>query len=107
VAQLRSLPERSEENMKKRERNRALGVGSRIVVNEKAPGGYVARLGTVREIVLSSRYGIKFDNQKELTVYLDAECLDPAPRANHIVRPPPEPHRAKPGTNDLSRLAHL
>ena len=67
-------------NMKKRERNREFGVGARVVVNKKAPGGYVARLGTVLEIVLGSRYGIRFDNQHEPTVYLDSECLDPAPQ---------------------------
>jgi hypothetical protein len=61
--------------MKKRERNRAFGVGSRIVVNEKAPGGYVGRLGTVLEIVLGSRYGVRFDNSKESIVYLDSACL--------------------------------
>ena len=66
--------------MKKRERNREFGVGARVVVNEKAPGGYVARLGTVLEIVLGSRYGVTFDNQKGLTVYLDSECLDPIPQ---------------------------
>jgi hypothetical protein len=48
-----------------------------VVVNEKAPGD-VARLGTVLEIVLGSRYGVTFDNQKELTVYLDSECLERA-----------------------------
>ena len=57
--------------------HREFGVGARVVVNDKAPGGYVARLGTVREIVLDSRYGVTFDNQKGLTVYLDSECLDP------------------------------
>ena len=93
--------------MKKKETNQEFDIGARVIVNEKAPGGYFAQLGTVLEIVLGSRYGIKFDNQKEPTVYLDAECLDPAPRANHIVRPPPESHRTKPGTNDLSRLAHV
>ncbi len=67
-------------NMKKRERNREFGVGARVIVNKKAPRGYVARLGTVLEIVLGSRYGIKFDNQHEPTVYLDSECLDPAPQ---------------------------
>jgi hypothetical protein len=60
--------------------HREFGVGARVVVNDKAPGGYVARLGTVREIVLDSRYGITFDNQKGLTVYLDSECLDPIPQ---------------------------
>jgi hypothetical protein len=64
--------------MKKTETNREFGVGARVVVNEKAPGGYVARLGTVLEIVLGSRYGVTFDNQKQLIVYLDSECLDPA-----------------------------
>jgi len=66
--------------MKKRERHREFGVGARVIVNEKAPGGYVARLGTVLEIVLGSRYGVTFDNQKGLTVYLDSECLDPVPQ---------------------------
>jgi hypothetical protein len=65
--------------MKKR-RNREFGVGARVVVNEKAPGGYVARLGTVLEIVLGSRYGVTFDNQKRPIVYLDSQCLDPAPK---------------------------
>jgi len=60
-------------------RHREFGVGTRVIVNEMAPGGYVGRLGTVLEIVLASRYGISFDNQPEPTVYLDAECLDPAP----------------------------
>ena len=60
--------------------HREFGVGARVVVNDKAPGGYVARLGTVREIVLDSRYGITFDNQKGLTVYLASECLDPIPQ---------------------------
>jgi hypothetical protein len=66
--------------MKKRKTNRGFGLGARVVVNEKAPGGYVARLGTVREIVLDSRYGVMFDNQQGLTVYLNCECLDPAPK---------------------------
>lgn len=66
--------------MTKREMNRGFGLGARVVVNDKAPGGYVARLGTVREIVLDSRYGVTFDNQRELTVYLDSECLDRAPK---------------------------
>jgi hypothetical protein len=63
----------------KRERNREFEVGARVVVNQKAPGGYGARLGTILEIVLGSRYGVTFDNQKQLTVYLDSACLDPAP----------------------------
>jgi hypothetical protein len=67
-------------NVKKRERNREFGVGARVVVNEKAPGGYVALRGTVREVVLGSRYGVTLDNRKELTVYLDSDCLDPARR---------------------------
>jgi hypothetical protein len=66
--------------MKKRERNREFGVGTRVLANEKAPGGYRTRLGTVREIVLGSRYGVAFDNKKELTVYFDSECLDRAPQ---------------------------
>ena len=66
--------------MKKRERNREFCVGTRVVVNKMAPGGYVDRLGTVLEIVLGSRYGIRFDNQHEPTVYLDSKCLDPAPQ---------------------------
>jgi len=65
--------------MKKRERHREFDVGARVVVNEKASGGYVARLGTVVEIVLGSRYRVRFDNQQEQTIYLDSECLDPAP----------------------------
>jgi hypothetical protein len=64
----------------KNRRKREFAVGSRVIVNETALGGYVGRLGTVLEIVLASRYGIKFDNQHEPTVYLDAECLDPAPQ---------------------------
>jgi hypothetical protein len=68
--------------MTKRETDREFGLGARVVVNKKAPGGYVARLGTVREIVLGSRYGVTFDNQKELTVYLDSECLDAVPQAH-------------------------
>lgn len=66
--------------MTKRETNGEFGVGARVVVNEKAPGGYIARLGTVREVVLDSRYGVTFDNQKQLIVYLDSECLDLAPK---------------------------
>jgi hypothetical protein len=66
--------------MTKRETNRGFGLGARVVVNKKAPGGYVTRLGTIREIVLDSRYGVTFDNQKQLIVYLDSECLDPAPK---------------------------
>lgn len=66
--------------MKKQETNREFGVGARVIVNDKAPSGYVARLRTVREIVFDSRYGVMFDNQKGLTVYLDCECLDPAPK---------------------------
>lgn len=66
--------------MKKGERHREFDVGARVVVNKKAPGGYEARLGTVLEIVLGSRYGVTFDNQKGLTVYLDSECLDPIPQ---------------------------
>ncbi len=66
--------------MTKRETNREFGLGARVVVNEKAPGGYGARLGTVLEIVLGSRYGVTFDNQRQLIVYLDSECLDPAPQ---------------------------
>jgi hypothetical protein len=69
---------RPRNNMKKRELNREFGVGARVIVNKKAPGGYVARLGTVLEIVLGSRYGISFDNQHEPILYLDAECLNPA-----------------------------
>jgi hypothetical protein len=66
--------------MTKRETNREFGLGARVVINEMAPGGYVARLGTVREIVLDSRYGVTFDKQKQLIVYLDSECLDRAPK---------------------------
>jgi hypothetical protein len=68
--------------MTKRQTNREFGLGTRVFVNEKAPGGYGARLGTVLEIVLGSRYGVTFDNQKQLIVYLDSECLDPAPKAH-------------------------
>jgi len=66
--------------MTKRETNREFGLGARVVINEMAPGGYVARLGTVREIVLDSRYGVTFDKQKQLIVYLDSESLDRAPK---------------------------
>ena len=66
-------------NMKKGERHREFDVGARVVVNKKAPGGYEARLGTVLEIVLGSRYGVRFDNQQEPIVYLNSEWLDPAP----------------------------
>jgi hypothetical protein len=52
--------------MKKR-RHREFGVGTRVIVNEMARGGYVGRLGTVLEIVLASRYGIRFDDQHEPT----------------------------------------
>jgi hypothetical protein len=65
--------------MKNGERHREFGVGARVVVNKKAPGGYEARLGTVLEIVLGSRYGVRFDNQQEPIVYLNSEWLDPAP----------------------------
>ena len=64
-------------NMTKR-RNHNFGVGAHVIVNKMAPGGYVGRLGRVQEIVLASRYGIRFDNQQAI-VYLDAECVDPAP----------------------------
>lgn len=66
--------------MKKEERNRECAIGERVVVNGKAPGGYVGKLGTVREIVLDSRYGVSFDNHKEAIVYLDSHCLDLAPK---------------------------
>lgn len=65
--------------MKNRERHGEFDVGARVVVNEKATSGYEARLGTVLEIVLLSRYGVRFDGQQELTVYLNSEWLDPAP----------------------------
>src|SRR5712691_13110073 len=64
--------------MKKGERHREFDVGARVVVNKKALGGYEARLGTVLEIVLDSRYGVRFDNQQEPIVYLNSEWLDPA-----------------------------
>ena len=67
----------TKKNMKKRKPNREFGIGARIIVNEKAPGGYVALPGTVLEIVLGTRYGVALDNHKELTVYLDSKCLDP------------------------------
>jgi hypothetical protein len=69
--------------MTKRETNREFGLGARVIVNDEAPGGYVARLGTVREIVLDSRYGVTFDSQKQLIVYFNSECLDPAPRVQN------------------------
>ena len=61
------------------ERHREFGVGARVVVNKKAPGGYEARLGTILEIVLGSRYGVRFDNPQEPIVYLNSEWLDRAP----------------------------
>jgi len=64
------------DNMEKRE----FGLGEFVVVNEKAPGGYVGKFGTVREIVLGSRYGISFNNDRQPIAYLDSECLDPAPK---------------------------
>jgi hypothetical protein len=73
-------------NVKKREPNREFSVGARVVVNEKAPGGYVTLLGTVMEIVLGSRYGVTLDNQKQLTIYLDSECLDPAPQVRSSIK---------------------
>ena len=66
--------------MTNRKTNLEFRVGARVVVNHAAPGGYFARLGTIREIVFDSRYGVMFDNQKGLTVYLDAECFDAAPK---------------------------
>ncbi len=66
-------------NIKKGERHREFDIGARVVVNKKAPGGYEARLGTVLEIVLGSRYGVRFDNHSEPIVYLNSEWLDPAP----------------------------
>ena len=65
--------------MKKRETDREFVVGARVVVNEKAPGGYLARQGTILENVLGSRYGVKLDNQ-EVTVYLESESLDAVPQ---------------------------
>ena len=66
--------------MEKKKRHREFNVGARIVANEKAPGGYKAQLGTVVEIVVGfSRYGVRFDNQQELIVYLNSEWLDSAP----------------------------
>jgi len=65
-----------EDNMEKR----GFGLGECVVVNGKAPGGYVGKFGTVREIVLGSRYGISFNNHGEPIAYLDSECLDPAPK---------------------------
>ena len=61
--------------MKKREGNRAFGVGARVIVNKKPLGAYNQRIGTVLEIVFDSRYGIRFDNSKEAMVYLDSACL--------------------------------
>ena len=55
-------------------------------LTKRPPAEYVARLRTVLEIVLGSRYGVTFDNQKELTVYLDSECLDPAPQGPKVLR---------------------
>src|SRR5260370_37987188 len=64
--------------MKKGERHREFDVGARVVVNKKAPGGYEARLGTGPEIVLGSRYGVRFDNPQEPIVDLNSEWLDAA-----------------------------
>ena len=60
------------------ERHRQFDIGARVIVNEKAPGGYRARLGTVSEIVFGSRYEVRFDNRE--LVYLDSECLGRAPK---------------------------
>ena len=65
--------------MKNREKHGEFNVGARVVANKKAPRAYEARVGTVLEIVLLSRYGVRFDGQQELTVYLNSEWLDPAP----------------------------
>jgi hypothetical protein len=61
--------------MKKRETNREFGVGAHVIVNKRPLGAYNGRIGTVVEIVFDSRYGVKFDNSKEATVYLDSACL--------------------------------
>ena len=66
--------------MKKGEPNREFVIGERVVVNEKAPGGYIGKFGTVREVVVTSRYGVSFDSGKKPIVYLDSECLDPVPK---------------------------
>jgi hypothetical protein len=76
----------SEDDSSSGEPNREFSVGAHVVVNEKAPGGYVTVLGTVMEIVLGSRYGV-LDNQKQLTIYLDSECLDPAPQLRRSIKP--------------------
>jgi len=68
-------------NVNRREQHREFVVGARVVVNKKAPGGYFALPGTILEIVLGSRYGVTLDNRKGPAVYLDSDCLDPAPRA--------------------------
>ena len=64
----------------KKRANQNFEVGMRVVVNEKAPGGYEQRIGTVLESAFGSRYGIGFDDLTEPIVYLDSECLHPAPR---------------------------
>jgi hypothetical protein len=62
---------------KKRELDREFRVGARVVVNDKAPGGYFALPGTVLEIVLGSRCGVTLDNRSGPAIYLDSACLDP------------------------------
>lgn len=61
--------------MKNKEENPAFGLGARVIVNKKPLGAYNQRIGTVREIVFDSRYGIRFDNSKEAIVYLDSTSL--------------------------------
>jgi len=71
-------------NVKKRELHRQFHVGARVVVSDKAPGGYFALPGTVLEIVLGSRCGVTLDNRSGPAIYLDSACLDPAPRAPKV-----------------------
>jgi hypothetical protein len=65
----------SRRNMKNRGTNHVFGMGARVIVNKKPLGVYNGRIGTVVELVLDSRYGIRFDNSKEPIAYLDYACL--------------------------------
>jgi hypothetical protein len=63
--------------MKKRERYREFSVGERVVVNARAPGGYIARLGTVLEIVLGSRYGLSSTTKRSKLSIWTPSALTP------------------------------
>lgn len=53
-------------------------VGTRVRANEKAPGDYEGREGTVVERGPGkSEYGVRFDGE-EVTAYLNSWWLDPA-----------------------------